>query len=58
MLRNKFLNYGLAVLAASAALLGAVVPAQAADQKPNILVIWGDDIGRDNICLLYTSRCV
>jgi hypothetical protein len=37
------------VLAAATALLGAVVPAQAADPKPNILVIWGDDIGRDNI---------
>src|SRR5512136_1675353 len=48
MIRKKLLSYGLAVFAA-AALLGAVVPAQAADPKPNILVIWGDDIGRDNI---------
>ena len=23
--------------------------------KPNILVVWGDDIGQSNICLLYTS---
>jgi arylsulfatase len=49
MLRNKLLSYGLAVLAAATALLCAVVPARAADPKPNILVIWGDDIGRDNI---------
>ena len=27
----------------------APVDAQAQDKKPNILVIWGDDIGRDNI---------
>ncbi|MCB0832386.1 MAG: arylsulfatase, partial [Bacteroidetes bacterium] len=26
-------------------MLGAVVPTQAQDQKPNIVVIWGDDIG-------------
>lgn len=41
MLRNKLLNLGLAVFAAATALLGAVVPARAADPKPNILVIWG-----------------
>ena len=35
--------------AAVAALIGTVVPVQAATKKPNILVIWGDDIGRDNI---------
>src|SRR3954453_12945698 len=29
--------------------LWAAAPAPAADTKPNILVIWGDDIGRDNI---------
>jgi len=34
-----------------AALCGvlAMVPAQAADKKPNIVVIWGDDIGTWNI---------
>src|SRR5690242_5559066 len=32
-----------------AVLLYVVAPAQAADGKPNILVIWGDDVGRDNI---------
>ena len=49
MIRDKLIRYGLAVLTVSAALMCAVVPVQAADKKPNILVIWGDDIGRDNI---------
>jgi arylsulfatase len=60
MIRDKFLSYGLAVLAVSAMLMCAVVAAQAADpasaqatagqgKKPNILVIWGDDIGIHNI---------
>src|SRR4029079_18506632 len=35
---------GLAVLGVSAGIAHAQQP-----QKPNILVIWGDDIGRDNI---------
>jgi hypothetical protein len=49
MTRSRVLKSGLATLAALAALACAVVPALAADSKPNILVIWGDDIGRDNI---------
>ena len=36
---------GLSLLMATAALFSAVVPAQAADKKPNILFIMGDDIG-------------
>jgi len=36
---------GLSLLIATAALFGAVVPAQAQDKKPNILFIMGDDIG-------------
>src|SRR2546429_9694850 len=36
---------GLSLLMATAALFGAVVPAQAQDKKPNILFIMGDDIG-------------
>ena len=36
-------------LTALAALLGAAMPVQAANGKPNILVIWGDDIGTWNI---------
>ena len=34
MLRNKLFNWGLTVLTAAAALLCAVVPAQAAEKKP------------------------
>ena len=34
---------GMAVLALVAG------PAQAADKKPNILIIWGDDIGQFNV---------
>jgi arylsulfatase len=47
MRQNKFLNHVLAVLTVFAAMAG--VPAQGADKKPNILVIWGDDIGQSNI---------
>lgn len=40
---------GLFLLIAGAALLAAIGPAQAAaGKKPNILVIWGDDIGWNN----------
>jgi arylsulfatase len=46
---NKLLSYGLSLLMAGAVLFGAMAPAQAADKKPNILVIWGDDIGIENI---------
>ena len=49
MTRNKLFSYSFAVLAALAALLCAVGPVKAQDKKPNILVIWGDDIGIYNI---------
>jgi arylsulfatase A-like enzyme len=39
------ISYGLSVLTATAALIGAGGPLQAQDKKPNIVVIWGDDIG-------------
>src|SRR5437867_12810120 len=48
MKRNLSYN-GLSLLMATAALLSAVALAQAADQKPNILFIMGDDIGMWNI---------
>ena len=41
MRRHARLSDGLAVLAAAAALLGAVISARAADKKPNILCIGG-----------------
>ena len=31
------------------ALMSSAIPAVAADKKPNIVVIWGDDIGQSNI---------
>ena len=46
---NKLLNYGLSLLTAGAALFSAIAPAQAADKKPNIVIIWGDDIGQSDI---------
>jgi arylsulfatase len=48
MKRPKLFSNCLALIA-SAALIGSAVAAQAADKKPNILVIFGDDIGQANI---------
>ena len=42
-------RFALALLTAGVALICFAPPVQAAEKKPNILVIWGDDIGRDNI---------
>jgi arylsulfatase A-like enzyme len=43
-------QFACAALLASISVLGAFVPAAAQQQqKPNILVIWGDDIGQFNI---------
>src|SRR6516162_3475487 len=44
MKRNLSYN-GLSLLIVTAALFGAVVPAQAADKKPNILMLMQDDTG-------------
>ena len=46
---NRLLSFGLSLLMAGAMFFSAMDPAQAADKKPNILVIWGDDIGIENI---------
>ena len=40
---------GLSLLIAAAALFGAFTAADAQTKKPNVLVIWGDDIGTWNI---------
>ena len=48
-MKPKLLNYGLSLLTAGTALFGALAPAQAADKKPNILILWGDDIGYWNV---------
>ena len=47
--KSKLLSYGLSLLTAGAALLSVTSSVQAADKKPNILIIWGDDIGIWNI---------
>jgi arylsulfatase A-like enzyme len=49
--KPNLVSYGLSVLTATAAtaIICAVYPAQAADRKPNILVIMGDDVGWFNI---------
>ncbi len=49
MKQENLVGRALTLLTAWVALILAVVPAQAADKKPNILVIWGDDIGIHNI---------
>ena len=46
---HRFFSHGLSLLMAGAALFSAAAPAQAQAKKPNILVIWGDDIGTWNI---------
>ena len=49
MKRSNLIKYGLTVLTASTALMGAGGTAQAAAKKPNIVIIWGDDIGQTDI---------
>jgi len=49
MKTKKLQHYGLSLLTAGATLCGATTNVHAADKKPNILVIWGDDIGIHNI---------
>ncbi|MEE4295038.1 MAG: arylsulfatase [Wenzhouxiangella sp.] len=44
-MKNKLNKYGLSLLAAGAALLGALNLAYAADEKPNIILIVSDDTG-------------
>jgi arylsulfatase len=53
--KNKLLGCGLAALAVGPGLQAATAPPEAAPaKKPNILVIWGDDIGTWNIS--YNNR--
>jgi arylsulfatase len=47
--KNKLQHYGLSMLTAAAALSSAIAPAHAADKKPNIVIIWGDDIGQSDV---------
>src|SRR6186997_352177 len=47
--KRTLLHHGLSLLVVGAALFSAIAPTCAADKKPNILVIFGDDIGYWNI---------
>ena len=47
MKRTRTIRFSLLALFATVAMVA--VPAYAQQKKPNILVIWGDDIGHDNI---------
>jgi arylsulfatase A-like enzyme len=49
MKRKKLVADVLTTIAVSTTLLAGAMAAQAADKKPNILVIWGDDIGWFNV---------
>src|ERR1700709_638419 len=44
-MKTHLFKHGSFALTASLALIGAIATAQAADKKPNILFIMGDDIG-------------
>jgi arylsulfatase len=48
MKRNLSYN-GLSLLITAAALLGVAGPLAAQDKKPNVLIIWSDDIGYWNV---------
>src|SRR5277367_7150782 len=48
-MKIQLIKHRLNQLIALAALVCAVIPAQAADKKPNILVIMSDDVGILNI---------
>lgn len=48
-MKRKSVTLHLSLLTAAAVLLCAVAQIQAADKQPNILVIWGDDVGIHNI---------
>ena len=49
MKTKKLQHIGLSLLTAGAALYGVTANVQAADKKPNIVIIWGDDIGQTDI---------
>ncbi len=57
-MKRKLIHTGLSLLAGTAALFCAAVPLQAADKKPNILFIMGDDIGIMNVAAYHRGLMV
>ncbi|TAK62712.1 arylsulfatase [Methylobacter sp.] len=49
MIKKHMQQRSAAVVLIALAVYTAMVPAQAADTKPNIVIIWGDDIGQTNV---------
>lgn len=48
-IKSKLLKLCIPLLACAMILIGTITSAHAQDKKPNILVIWGDDIGIANV---------
>ena len=44
-MKRNLIHNGLSLLIATAALFSAVAPAQAADKKPNVVILMTDDTG-------------
>jgi len=57
MRASSIKTFFLWAMAFAVALVLAAMPASAAEKKPNILVIWGDDIGQSNVSA-YTRGLV
>jgi arylsulfatase A-like enzyme len=47
--KNGFHNYGWLLMFAVVVIFGGAASVQAAEKKPNIVVIWGDDIGQTDV---------
>ena len=48
-MKTKHKQNFLAAALIGAAVFSAIVPAHAQDKKPNILILWGDDVGQFNV---------
>jgi arylsulfatase A-like enzyme len=48
-MKRNIINNSLSLVIATGALFGVVGSVVAADKKPNIVIIWGDDIGQSDV---------
>jgi arylsulfatase len=48
-MKPRIVRHSLCLLTAGAALFCAIAPTQAQDKKPNIVIIWGDDVGQTDV---------